>query len=84
LLFLLHSVFFFLRFLVSYASPPDRGTEKELRRRGSPARRHLCSPTYGIFTFIAASAAPLSDITGGDWIFDCKLTAAPLLPLKLR
>jgi hypothetical protein len=84
LLFLPHSVIFFLRSFVSCASPPDRGTEKELHRHRPPARRCLCSPTYGIFTFIAATAAPLPDITGGDWIFDYKLTAAPSLPLKLR
>jgi hypothetical protein len=41
-------------------------------------------PSYDIFTFIAATAAPLPDITGGDWIFDCKLTAAPLPSLELR
>jgi hypothetical protein len=37
-----------------------------------------------IFTFIAAIAAPLPNFTGGDWIFDCKLAAAPLPPLGLR
>jgi hypothetical protein len=39
---------------------------------------------YGIFTFLATAAAPLPDITGGDWIFDCKLAAAPSPPLELR
>jgi hypothetical protein len=39
---------------------------------------------YNIFTFAIAIAAPLPYITGGDWIFDCKLTAAPLPPPKLR
>jgi hypothetical protein len=39
---------------------------------------------YGIFTFLVAAAAPLSDITGGDWIFDYKLVAAPSPPLQLR
>jgi hypothetical protein len=39
---------------------------------------------YDIFTFVAAIAAPLPDITGGDWIFNCKLAIAPLPPLELR
>jgi hypothetical protein len=84
LLFLPHSVFFFLRSLVSCASLLDQGTEKELRHRRPPARRRLCSPSYDIFTFITAAASPLLDITMGDWIFDYKLTAAPLPSLELR
>jgi hypothetical protein len=83
-LFLPFTIFFFLRSSVYCASPPDRGTEKERRRCRPSARRRLCSPTYYIFTFVAAAAAPLPDITGGDWIFDCKLAAAPLPPPELQ
>jgi hypothetical protein len=57
--------------------------EKELPRHRPLAHWHLCSPTYDIFTFIAATAAPLLDITGGDWISICKLAAVPSPPAKL-
>jgi hypothetical protein len=39
---------------------------------------------YGIFTFLAVAAVSLPDIIRGDWIFDCKLAAAPSPPLELR
>jgi hypothetical protein len=39
---------------------------------------------FSILTVHAASAAPLPDIPGGDWIFDYELTAASSLPFELR
>jgi hypothetical protein len=80
LLFLSYTIFFFLHSSASCAPPPDQGTESERRRHRLSSRRGLCSLTSDILALNAAVAAPLPDITGGDWISACELAAVPSPP----
>jgi hypothetical protein len=78
-----HNIVFLLYSSASCASPPVRRTEKKLRRRCRPARRHYCPPTFR--AIVDDAAARPRDIAGGFGSFLCTLTAAvPPPSTKLR